>query len=236
MTLSQPDPGGERPLATRRVFLSASIPDRRRWEGEFDPLEITDAVIACVAAIWTAGGKILCGGHPAITPLLLRAARDFETVAERGWNRDTEPLVTIYQSELYGNLIPGETLRLQAEGLGRLEFVPAVPGDLPEPGKNTASLARMRAAMLAKEHDPAFAIFVGGMEGIRIEYREFRGQFGERPVYAFGAPGGEARELADEFAGSQAYRRVNASGLLRSAEYGALMDDIVADALTRSEY
>jgi hypothetical protein len=44
------------------VFLSASIPDGRRWEGEFDPLEITDAVIARITAMWTAGGKILCGG------------------------------------------------------------------------------------------------------------------------------------------------------------------------------
>jgi hypothetical protein len=46
-----------------------------------------------------------------------------------------------------------------------------------------------------KRPEARCAVFVGGMEGIRTEYRKFRGQFGERPVYAFGVPGGEAREL-----------------------------------------
>ena len=126
--------------------------------------------------------------------------------------------------------------RLGATGLGRIEFVPAEPGDRPERGLNTASLDRMRKAMLAKENDPAFAIFIGGMDGIRAEYDEYRTHFPGRPVYAVGAPGGTARELAAEFMETQGYRRVNTVELLRSAEYGALMDDILADAITRIGY
>ena len=90
--------------------------------------------------------------------------------------------------------------------------------------------------MLAKENDPAFAVFIGGMDGIRKEYDKFHGQYEGRPVYAFGAPGGEARELAAKFTRNQEYRRVNRGDLLQSAEYGALMDDVLADVVTRMEY
>jgi len=228
----QPDQGNGRPLGGRRVFLSASIPGKD-WTGEYDPLEITDAVIACVSALWTAGGRILCGGHPAITPLLLRVAHDFRSVAETNHASDEDPLVTIYQSTLYEGMIPQQTLSLQATGLGRITFVPAVPGDTPQREHNAASLDRMRKAMLAPENDPAFAIFIGGMDGIEVEYRAYRERFPGRPVYPIGAPGGVARELADTVQGSPEYVRVDPEALRESAEYGALMDDILADAATR---
>jgi hypothetical protein len=84
--------------------------------------------------------------------------------------------------------------------------------------------------MLTKENDPAFAIFVDGMEGDPQRVQGVPRAIRRTARVAFRAPGGEARELADELAGSQAYRRVNAGDLLRSAEYGALMDDVLADA------
>lgn len=233
MSTGQPDPGPSRPLAGRRVFLSASIPDRETWRGKYDwdPLEITDAVVAGVAAIWTEGGKILYGGHPAISPLLLRVAQDFRPEADE--SADGEPLVTVYQSSLYQDRIPEETLNLQAAGLGRIRFIEAVPGDSPRRGQNTASLLRMRMEMLSPQNDPAFAIFIGGMDGIEVEYRAYRERFPGRPVYPIGAPGGVARELADTVQGSPEYVRVDPEALRESAEYGALMDDILADAITR---
>lgn len=232
MSNGQPDQGHPRPLGGRRVFLSASIPGKS-WTGEYDPLEITDAVIACVSALWTAGGRILCGGHPAITPLLLRVAHDFRSVAETNHASDEDPLVTIYQSTLFEGMIPQQTLSLQATGLGRITFVPAVPGDTPDRGHNAASLDRMRKAMLARENDPAFAIFIGGMEGITAEFNEYQTLYQGRPVYPVGAAGGEARNLAAQRVQAEPYLRVTQAALLHSAEYGALMDDILADAITR---
>ena len=232
MSNGQPDQGHPRPLSGRRVFLSASIPGKD-WTGEYDPLEITDAVIACVSALWTAGGRILCGGHPAITPLLLRVAHDFRSVAETNHASGEDPLVTIYQSTLYEGMIPQQTLSLQATGLGRITFVPAVPGDTPDHGRNAASLDRMRQAMLARENDPAFAIFIGGMEGITAEFNDYQTLYQGRPVYPVGAPGGEARRLAAERVQAEPYLLVTRTALLHSAEYGALMDDILADAITR---
>ena len=236
MSTGQPDPAARRPLRGRRVFLSASIP-RPDWTGErFDPLEITDAVVACAPTLWLAGGRILCGGHPAITPLLLRVAQDFRPVAESDQVPGPEPLVTIYQSELYRDKIPEQTLRLQAAGLGRIVFVPAAPGDSPERQHNAASLAVMRGAMLAKENDPAFAIFIGGMEGIDAEFDEYRRQYPDRPVYAIGASGGMARRIAARLMRDEPFRLVRPEDLLNSAQYSTLMDDILADAVDRIGY
>jgi hypothetical protein len=46
---------------TESVFVSASIPDPRRWEGEFDALEITDAVVALARTFLTAGFRVNTG-------------------------------------------------------------------------------------------------------------------------------------------------------------------------------
>lgn len=234
MNVGRPHPAvPRRPLRGCHVFLAASIPDRKRWAGDFDPLEITDAVVVSVSAIWTAGGKILSGGHPAITPLLLRVARGFRRTAEENQASPSDPLVTVYQSRLYEHLVPAETRSLEATRLGRLKFVPAHPGDAPEHGKNTASLELMRNAMLAPENDPVFAIFIGGMEGIRDEYDKYRHGYRNRPVYAIGAPGGEARRIAMELAESRREPGIDRLELLRSAEYGALMDGILANVAAR---
>ena len=71
------------------------------------------------------------------------------------------------------------------------------------------------------------------MDGIEVEYRAYRERFPGRPVYPIGAPGGVARELADTVQGSPEYVRVDPEALRESTEYGALMDDILADAITR---
>jgi hypothetical protein len=231
LSTGRPGRAARRPLGGRRVFLSSSIPVRG-WQGDYEPLEITDAVVACVSAIWIAGGKILYGGHPAIAPLLLSVAQDFRPEAEENQASAEDPLVTVYQSSLYESLIPAETRHLEAARLGRIRFIPAAPGELPERGRNLASLDLMRQAMLARENDPAFALFIGGMEGIVDEYRQFRTQFPGRPVYPIGAPGGEARKLAADL-GNEPYRLVNRTALLHSAEYGTLIDDILADAIAR---
>ena len=81
MITRRPDQATRRPLGGRRGLPSSSIPVRG-WQGDYEPLEITNAVVACVSAIWIAGGKILYGGHPAIAPLLLSVAQDFRLEAE----------------------------------------------------------------------------------------------------------------------------------------------------------
>jgi hypothetical protein len=207
-------------LAERAVFLSASIPDPRRWSGSFDALEITDAVSTAARAILTASGTLVSAAHPTIAPLLLYVAGEFP--------KSSEPRVIIYQSHLFDPILPPATLRFENAGIGVLRWTDAVEGDTPEPGRRDASLQLMRETML-RETDPAGAIFIGGMEGIAIEHDMFQELYPGRPEYALGRPGGEARYLAER-ADSPLGRE-----LMTGDVYPAVLRRIVADISTSLE-
>lgn len=174
-------------LRRRAVFLSASIPDSTRWEGDFDALEITDAVAAAGRAVLTAGGTLVTAAHPTIAPLLLYVASEFP-VAD-------EPRMLVYQSTLFDRVLPEATERFEEQGVGTLRWTQAVPGEEPVPGRWDGSLSVMRETMFV-DTDPVGAIFIGGMEGIRDEFNRFLRRFDGRPVYPLGRPGGEARAIA----------------------------------------
>lgn len=224
------------------VFLSASIPDASYHDAEYDPLEITEAVVAATRSILSADGRLLFGAHPAISPLVLRVARDFKPLDNR-----SEPRVIVYQSALYENLIPEATWQLQAQGLGELRIVPAEPGEEPKAGRNVKSLEKMRSEMIS--NDPIAAIFIGGKEGISKEYEqfiEFPSRHRERPTYIFGAPGGEARRLAymqlERLESWRPYqkdwdpRMYDLTRLLASSnDYYSIMDYVQLDLVRRQE-
>jgi SLOG cluster3 family len=174
------------PSRAESVFVSASIPDPARWDGEFDALEITDAVVALARTFLTAGFRLVTAAHPTIAPLLLYVAAEFPSeAAER---------VAVYQSLLFADVLPAATRRFEADGVGRLIWTAAAEGDRPELGFWDDSLAIMRRQML-NETEPIAACFVGGMEGIQTEYALYTDLFPERPTYPVGRPGGEARAL-----------------------------------------
>jgi len=180
-------------LDDRYIFLSAGIPVGE-LPGDADRDEIAAAVRAAVSGVLLAGGRLLFGGQPGIVPLVLDVAQDLAGQDPTGEN--DPPRVTLYQSALYADLLPAEVERLAAAGLARVEMTEAAPGERPERGRNGQSLALMRDAMLSRENDPAAGIFIGGMDGITTEFRQFRESFPDRPAYIFGAPGGAARQLA----------------------------------------
>lgn len=182
---AQPDES----LNGRPIFISASIPDPGRWEGEADPLEITDAVVSLARAGLTAGMRLVSAAHPTIAPLLLYVAAEVP--------REQDDRVAIYQSQLFEDVLPTATRRFEAEGIGRVIWTPAAPGDRPEPGQWNASLEIMRRQMF-RETEPAAAVFIGGMEGIPVEFKLFQELFPGRPTYPIGQPGGEARALGQE--------------------------------------
>jgi hypothetical protein len=175
-------------LAGRAVFISASIPDPNRWQGDFDPLEITDAVTAAARAILTASGMVVAAAHPTIAPLLLYLAAEFPATEKPG--------VIVYQSHLFDKVLPEAIKRFQEEGTGEVRWIEPVEGDAPQPGLWNRSLERLRRAML-EETQPAAGVFIGGMEGVPVEHSLFTGLLPDRPWYALGRPGGAARELAE---------------------------------------
>lgn len=174
------------------VFISASIPDPSRWDGEFDALEITDAVVAAARTFLTAGFRLVTAAHPTIAPLLLYVAAEFPA--------PDDPRVIVYQSALFADVLPVATTRFEAEGVGQVIWTPPVAGESPVPGRWDGSLALMRRQMF-EESSPRAACFVGGMEGIIVEHALFTSLFEGRPTYAVGRPGGEARTLARESTG-----------------------------------
>lgn len=175
-------------LANRAVFVSASIPDSGRWEGEFDPFEITDAVVALARVILGSGGVLVTAAHPTIAPLLLYVASE-QAVGDR-------LRVIVYQSAVFDSILPEATRRFESDGVGVLIRTAAVGDEPPDPARAPRSLLAMRRQMLA-ETEPVAAVFIGGMDGIQQEHELFTSLRPGAPTYAMGRPGGAATELID---------------------------------------
>lgn len=206
-------------LAGRSVFLSASIPTRERWDGEFNAREITDAVVAASRAVLTAGGVLVTAAHPTIAPLLLYVAGEFPPRASG------EASVITYQSSVFERVMPEATVRFRDLGIGEFRLTPAVLGDKAEFPLRNRSLLVMREQMFA-ETKPIAAIFVGGMQGIREEY-ELLDSVSPTPIrYPVGRPGGEAARLPQTVDGELA--ALLTSGDVYPTIFRAVLDDLVA--------
>lgn len=205
-------------LEGKSVFLSASIPDPARWQGDFDALEITDAVVAVGREILSAGAQLVTAAHPTIAPLLLYVAAELPPA--------DDPRVIVYQSRVFDSVMPEVTRKFEADGVGHLVRTDAVDGEPPDPRQAPRSLALMRRQMLT-DTGPVAAIFIGGMEGIPIEHSDFGDLNPGRPTYSLGYPGGEARNLVPE---SVPQLR---SLLLDGSVYPAIARAIVSDIAQR---
>jgi hypothetical protein len=202
------------------IFLSASIPDPERWSGEFDALEITDAVVALARSALTAGARLITAAHPTIAPLLLYVAAELPN--------ELEAQVTIYQSAIFEGVLPAATQRFQAEGVATFKWTEAVEGESSDVDNRGRSLELMRRQMLA-ETEPIAAVFIGGMEGIEDEFALFGELRPGAPTYPIAAPGGEARHLLEQM------QAPPVPDLLESRVYPTLwsrvLDDIEAGRL-----
>ena len=136
------------------VFLSASIPlpERNRVFFETaDVLAIREAIKALVEVILPEG-RITCGGHPAITPLLALFVREADLNPHQ---------VTIYQSRLDEGRLPPEL-----QDFVDVRMTDAIGQD------RVSSLTAMRREMISSRSFAA-AVFIGGMEGIFEELELF---------------------------------------------------------------
>ncbi len=166
-------------LAGRHVFLSASFPSGERGEtvGPSDPSGVADAVTALVRAVLSRNGRLLFGGHPTITPLVLAIALEHRS----------KHSVDIFQSEWFRERITPETQELADLGYGEIHWTEK-RGDLDR------TLRTMRRQMLAFGH-VAGAVFVGGMDGIEEEHRMVGQMLPGIPRMPMRGPGGAAARL-----------------------------------------
>ena len=163
------------------IFLSASIPLPHRhpkYLETADVVAIRDSIRAVVSVV-VPGGQIVFGGHPAITPLI--------RLLVRGMTPNVRKHVILYQSLFFKTQFPPEVSEFE-----EVRFIDAVDGDL------DASLAKMRGAMISAHNFDA-AVFLGGMEGVEIEYDIFRRLHPDKPAYPVASAGAAARILFEKY-------------------------------------
>jgi hypothetical protein len=159
------------------VFLSASVPDPKR-EPEYartaDRIAIRDAARA-LAAVVLPRGRLIWGGHPAITPLI-------RVVAE-GIGITSADRVLLYQSAFFEGKIPKDNAAFE-----RVVLTRAVEGD------RQKSLEAMREAMLT-DHAFDAGVFIGGMSGVIEEYHFFHRHHPSAVVLPIASTGAAAHEI-----------------------------------------
>lgn len=167
-------------LERHSVFLSASFPSGPRAAGfePFDPGAIADAVTALVRAVLVAKGRLLFGGHPTITPLVLMVASELHI----------KDAVDVFQSRWFEEQVTRETRALEDAGFGSIHWMPKSP-------TREASLQTMREAMLGHKRKLVAGVFVGGMEGVVEEFELFPQFQPGVPRVSLVGPGGAAAKL-----------------------------------------
>ncbi len=214
-------------LKGKKIFLSASFPKKDRDQKFYEsanPFNITDAVVALARAVFSRSGKIVFGGHPTISPLMLSVAKNFFSY----YKEDEDiPMVYIYQSKIFENIIPDNTEELKKEGIGEMKWTKAVNNDRNE------SLTEMRTRMIMDE-DVICGIFIGGMEGIKEELDICINK--GIPVYCLGSTGGNSQILGENILSGEIkipfkYKEVTAEELLNSKQYPYIISKILSDAI-----
>lgn len=165
----------------KNIFLSASIPLPERHPKYYDSADIIairDAVIA-LASLVLGKHRIIWGGHPSITPLIyyvveriiqnrldekgteeiLDLVKQKETLFKE-LKKEISEHIMIYQSLFFKDKFPEDNEKFENI------FFTDNKGDI------HSSIQFMREEMLNK-NEFAAAVFIGGMDGIEVEYKMF---------------------------------------------------------------
>lgn len=193
------------------VFLSASFPsgDRGREVEPYDADAIADAATAIVRAVLLSDGRVLFGGHPTITPLVLLIGTELRV----------QHSVDIFQSRWFEEDVTRETLRIVESEVGEIHWTPKL-------ASREDSLQLMRDEMLAFAR-PTAAVFVGGMSGITEEYAIFGRAHPGVLRLPLSGPGGAAARLPT----SETELPTRLQGQLGSRHYPFLAS-LIIEALT----
>ena len=194
------------------IALSASVPSVKRSEKyqefyrriPYAQIQVEEAVISLARNVFQAGGRLVFGGHPSISPLVTMVATEFPI------NGDIEDLnrnefgapVTIYQSEAYANGIAPQNSLLFNSGYAKVAWTPAVDNEQFDPTLTGTrqclrSLTAMRKQMLSGNIDAL--VCVGGMEGVEEEFELFREQQFGRPIFLLASTGGATQIISDRY-------------------------------------
>lgn len=158
------------------IFLSASIPLPNRNKCFYetaDILAIKEAIRSLVEVV-TPHGRIVCGGHPAITPLLAMATKNKE--------KDS---ISIFQSKFFELEFPKAVYEFID-----LNIIDAIANDRYE------SLRKMRQEMIKSQQFDAI-VLIGGMEGVIDELDMFLEHHSGAQVIPLASTGAAAKIVYD---------------------------------------
>jgi hypothetical protein len=159
----------------KNIFLSASVPLPERdpkYIDTADIIAIRDAVIALTTVVLP-HHRIIWGGHPSITPLIYYVMEKLDL--------DIQNHLVIYQCKLFEKFFPEDNNK----------FKNIILTDIIENDRDK-SLLHMRERMLS-EFEFSAAVFLGGMEGIEIEYGMFKGKHPEAIILPVASTGAAAK-------------------------------------------
>lgn len=163
-----------------KIFLSASIPYPDRDKKYFDTadiLAIRDAVRA-LATVVIPKTHLVWGGHPSITPLI-------RFIVDK-MNSDLKEHVTLYQSMFFEKKFPKDNFSFE-----NIILTPIVNNSQDE------SLSLMRNEMMQQNEFTA-GIFIGGMEGIELEFELFTKYHPKALILPIASTGAGAKILFDK--------------------------------------
>jgi hypothetical protein len=196
-------------LKDAAVFLSASVPDRAEvktalYTGPLpkrrdEDLLIENAVVALARAVFVEGGRLVFGGHPAISPLMATVAAEYFP-PESGGARERPPIV-VFQSRAYEHVILEDVLAMKELGQADVRWTDIKADERYDPARSgekqcQQSLAAMREQMLSVPGLRAM-VCIGGMDGVLDEYAAFTKRWSGAPVFVFASTGGASTTLAE---------------------------------------
>lgn len=165
----------------KNIFLSASIPLPERHAKYYDSADIIairDAIIALVS-VSLDKYRIIWGGHPSITPLVYYVMErmiinnlqreDYSLIltdeekekVNRQLKAKIQKHVKLYQSLYFKEIFPEDNEKFE-----NIVFTENV-GDI------HSSIQLMREKMFS-ENEFSAAVFIGGMDGIEVEFNMFK--------------------------------------------------------------
>ena len=166
-------------LEQAAIFLSASFPSGERGQKfkPYDASAVVDAVSAFCRAVLGNNGRLVFGGHPTITPLVLTISSELQV----------ENSVLVFQSKWFEDQKLSYRDEIVRKKLGRIVWTPKATG-------LNESLQTMRKEMIDSIQYRG-AIFIGGMERVKEEYLMMTERWPSTPCVPVAGPGGAAAQL-----------------------------------------
>lgn len=164
----------------KNIFLSASVPLPERDEKYIetaDIIAIRDAVIALATTVLP-HHRIIWGGHPSITPLIYFVMEKLHL--------NIQDHVTIYQSRLFEKFFPEDN-----DKFNNIVLTEQIEND------RDKSLYHMRERMLS-ESEFAAAVFIGGMDGVELEYTMFKQHCPDALIMPIASAGAATKIIYDD--------------------------------------